>query len=191
MKNLIVISAPSGAGKSTLCRKLQKVYPKIRFSVSCTTRSKRHYEKDGYDYKFVTYEDFNKAVQDNDFIEFEEVHSYLYGTPRANIEEVLDKNDYLLLEVDVKGAMKIKAAFPERTVTIFITLSSIDEFRKRLQKRGSDTERRITKRLERIKLELEYKNKFDHCIENDDIDKALTKLINIIGIEKKGEIDVT
>ena len=191
MKNLIVISAPSGAGKSTLCRKLQKVYPEIRFSISRTTRPKRHYEKDGYDYKFVTYEDFIKAVQDNDFIEFEEVHSYLYGTPRANIEEVLDKNDYLLLEVDVKGAMKIKAAFPERTVTIFITLSSIDEFRKRLQKRGSDTERRITKRLERIKLELEYKNKFDHCIENDDIDKALTKLINIIGIEKKGEIDVT
>ena len=95
------------------------------------------------------------------------------------------------MEVDVKGAMKIKAAYPDRTVTIFITLSSIEEFRKRLLKRGSDSERRINKRLERIKLELEYIDKFDHCIENDDIDKALTKLINIIGIEKKGEIDVT
>jgi len=183
MKNLIVISAPSGAGKSTLCRALQKKYPEIEFSISSTTRPMRSYEKDGYDYDFLSTDRFNKMVQDNKFIEFETVHGYYYGTPKANIDKAIERNQYLLLEVDVKGALKIKEAYPEHAVTIFITLPSKDDILKRLRKRGSESEKRIAKRMERVEMELEYKSKFDHTIVNVDFDRALEELIKIIGID--------
>ena len=185
MNNLIVISAPSGAGKSTLCRALQEKYPEIMFSISSTTRPKRSYEKNGYDYDFIDNDTFKKHIQANKFIEFELVHGYYYGTPKANIDDAIAKKRYILLEVDVKGALKIKDAFPNNSVTIFITLSSIDDILLRLRKRGTETEERIAKRMERIELELNYIDKFDFCVINDDIDKALNELTNIIGIEKK------
>ena len=183
MKNLIVISAPSGAGKSTLCRALQDKYPEIQFSVSSTTRPKRSYEKDGYDYNFITKEEFFEMVQDDKFIEFETPHGYYYGTPKANIDKAIERNQYLLLEVDVKGALSIKEAYPEHAVTIFITLPSKDDILQRLRKRGSESEERIAKRMERIEMELQYKSKFDHTIVNIDFDEALTELIEIIGID--------
>jgi guanylate kinase len=183
MNNLIVISAPSGAGKSTLCRALQKKYPEIRFSISSTTRPKRDYEKDGYDYDFLTNDEFEKRVQDNKFIEFETVHGYYYGTPKANIENAIEQNQYLLLEVDVKGALKIKDAYRENAITIFITLPSVDDILKRLRKRGTESEEHIAKRMERIEMELDHKSKFDFTIVNDDFDRALKELIKIIGIE--------
>jgi len=183
MNNLIVISAPSGAGKSTLCRGLQKKYPEILFSISCTTRPQRNYEKNGYDYDFITKEKFVESIQDNNFIEFEEVHGYFYGTPKANIDDAIANNRYLLLEVDVKGALKIKKAYPEQAVTVFITLPDVKDLLKRLRKRGTESEKRIKKRMERIEMELDFKNEFDHVIINDDFDRALKKLINIIGIE--------
>jgi len=183
MNNLIVISAPSGAGKSTLCRALQKKYPEILFSISSTTRPQRDYEKNGYDYDFITKEKFVDKIQTNNFIEFEEVHGYFYGTPKANIDDAIANNKYLLLEVDVKGALRIKKAYPEQAVTVFITLPDVKDLLKRLRKRGTESEKRIEKRMERITMELDFKNEFDHIIINDDFDKALNKLINIIGIE--------
>lgn len=183
MNNLIVISAPSGAGKSTLCRALQKKYPEISFSISSTTRPKREYEKNGYDYDFISDVEFKKRIQVNKFIEFEEVHGYYYGTPKANIDDVIASNGYLLLEVDVKGALQIKKAYPEQAVTVFITLPDVKDFLKRLKKRGSESEDRIKKRMERIEMELDFKNDFDYCIINDDFDRALNELIKTIGIE--------
>lgn len=182
MNNLIVISAPSGAGKSTLCRELQKKYPEILFSISSTTRPQRDYEKNGYDYDFITDSEFKQKVQANKFIEFEEVHGYYYGTPKANIDDAITNNIYMLLEVDVKGALKIKKVYPEQAVTIFITLQDVKHFLKRLRKRGTESEERIKKRMERIEMELGYKNDFDYCIINNDFDRALNELIKIIGI---------
>jgi len=182
MNNLIVISAPSGAGKSTLCRVLQEKHPEILFSISCTTRPQRNYEKDGYDYYFITEKEFKKRIQANKFIEFEEVHGYYYGTPKANIDDTIANDRYLLLEVDVKGALKIKKAYPEQTVTVFITLPDVSDLLKRLRKRGTETEDRIKKRMERIEMELGYQDEFDHCIINDDFNRALNELIKIIGI---------
>jgi len=184
MNNLIVISAPSGAGKSTLCRTLQEKYPEILFSISSTTRPQRDYENNGYDYDFITEEKFREHIQVHKFIEFEEVHGYLYGTPKANIDDAIANNRYLLLEVDVKGALKIKNAYSEHTVTIFITLPNVKDLLKRLRKRGTESEKRIEKRMDRIEMELGFKNKFDHTIINDDFDRALDELIKIIGIEK-------
>lgn len=183
MKNLIVISAPSGAGKSTLCRTLQKQFPEIEFSISSTTRPKRKYETDGYDYDFITEKEFIEKVQTNKFIEFETVHGYYYGTPKVNIDNAIKQNQYLLLEVDVKGALKIKEAYPDNAITIFITLPSKIDILDRLRKRGSETEERIAKRMERVEMELKYKSQFDYTIVNDDFDRALTELINIIEIK--------
>ncbi len=183
MNNLIVISAPSGAGKSTLCRALQDKYNEILFSISSTTRPRRKYEKNGYDYDFISEKEFEKKIQTHKFIEFEEVHGYYYGTPKANIDDAIANNNYLLLEVDVKGALKIKKAYPEKAVTVFITLPEISDLLERLRKRGTESEERIKKRMERIIMELDYKNKFDYCIINDDFDRALNELIKIIGIE--------
>jgi guanylate kinase len=183
MNNLIVISAPSGAGKSTLCRALQDKYPEILFSISSTTRPRRKYEKNGYDYNFISDIEFKKMIQANNFIEYEEVHGYYYGTPKANIENAIANNKYLLLEVDVKGALKIKKVYPEQAVTVFITLPDVSDLLKRLRKRGTESEERIKKRMERIVMELDYKNEFDYCIINDDFNRALNKLIKIIGIE--------
>ncbi len=184
MTNLIVISAPSGAGKSTLCRSLQEKYTQISFSISSTTRPQRKYEKNGYDYDFITEEEFKKKIQANKFIEFEEVHGYYYGTPKANIDDAIANNRYLLLEVDVKGALKIKKEYPEQAVTVFITLPDVNDLLRRLRTRGTESEERIKKRMERIEMELEYKNDFDYCIINNDFDRALNELVKIIGIEK-------
>lgn len=183
MNNLIVISAPSGAGKSTLCRALQKKYPEISFSISNTTRPQRNYEKNKYDYDFITDKEFKEKIQADKFIEFEEVHGYYYGTPKANIDDAITNNRYMLLEVDVKGALKIKKAYPEKAVTVFITLQNDNDFLIRLRKRGTESEERIKKRMERIEMELDYKNDFDYCIINNDFDLALNELIKIIKIE--------
>ncbi|MEE8478739.1 MAG: guanylate kinase [Candidatus Neomarinimicrobiota bacterium] len=183
MNNLIAISAPSGAGKSTLCRGLQVKYTEILFSISSTTRPQRDNEKNGYDYDFISDIEFSEKIQTNKFIEFEEVHGYYYGTPKANIDDAITNNRYLLLEVDVNGALKIKKAYPEQTVTVFITLPDVNDLLKRLRKRGTESEERINKRMERIEMELDLKNDFDYCIINDDFDRALNKLVKIIGIE--------
>jgi guanylate kinase len=183
MNNLIVISAPSGAGKSTLCRALQDKYPEILFSISSTTRPRRDYEKNGYDYNFITDVEFNQMIQADNFIEYEEVHGYYYGTPKVNIDEAIANNKYLLLEVDVKGALRIKKAYSEMAVTVFITLQEVSDLLERLRKRGTESDARINKRMERITMELDYKNEFDHCIINDDLNRALNELIKIIGIE--------
>ena len=182
MINLIVISAPSGAGKSTLCRALQEKYPQILFSVSSTTRPQRDYERNGYDYDFITDKEFKEKIQTNKFIEFEEVHGYYYGTPKSNIDDVIVNNRYLLLEVDVNGALKIKKVYPEKAVTVFITLPNVNDLLNRLRKRGTESEKRIKKRMERIEIELDHKNDFDYCIINDDFDRALNELTKIIGI---------
>ena len=183
MNNLIVISAPSGAGKSTLCRALQDKYPEILFSISSTTRPRRDYEKNGYDYNFITDVKFNQMIQADNFIEYEEVHGYYYGTPKANIDEAIANNKYLLLEVDVKGAIRIKKAYSEKAVTVFITLPDVSDLLERLRTRGTESDARINKRMERITMELDHKNEFDHCIINDDLNRALNKLIKIIGIK--------
>ena len=183
MNNLIVISAPSGAGKSTLCRALQDKYPEILFSISSTTRPRRDYEKNGYDYNFITDVEFNQMIQADNFIEYEEVHGYYYGTPKANIDEAITNNKYLLLEVDVKGALRTKNAYPEMSGTVFITLPKVSDLLERLRKRGTESDARINRRMERITMELDHKNEFDHCIINDDLNRALNKLIRIIGIK--------
>lgn len=187
MKNFIVISAPSGTGKSTLCRKLQERIPDLDFSISCTTRPKRSNETDGHDYYFISRDVFEEKLADGAFAEYEEVHgNFYYGTLKETLENSRRENIKVLLEVDVKGAMSIKSLYPEETVTIFISPPSEDHLRKRLEKRGTDSAERIEKRLERIREEYPYRERFDHQVVNDNLDKAVEDLIEIISNKKEG-----
>jgi len=188
MKNIIVISAPSGAGKTTLCSELQRRKPHIKFSVSCTTRPKRDHEVDGVNYHFLSEHEFMEKVQNNEFIEFENVHGYFYGTLRKTLEDALTEQKMILFDLDVNGAMTIKNNYSDNTCTIFILPPSLDDLKKRLIQRGSETEERINKRLERTAQEMEYKDKFDACIINDDLAIAAEELNKLITKQNKGVV---
>ena len=188
MKNIIVISAPSGAGKTTLCNELQRRKPHIKFSVSCTTRPKRKHEVDGVNYHFLSDQEFIEKVQNNEFVEYENVHGYYYGTLRKTLENALAQQEMVLFDVDVNGAMTIKSNYSENTCTIFILPPSLDDLKKRLIQRGSETEERIDKRLERTAQEMEYKDKFDACIINDDLAIAAEELNKLITKQNKGVV---
>ncbi len=185
MKHLITISAPSGAGKTTLCRALQK-QTDMNFSVSCTTRDQRNYEVDGVDYHFISDVEFKKRAENGVFVETENVHGCMYGTLKETIDHAFVTGEVLLFEVDVKGAMSIKELYPDQTVSIFVLPPSMDDLRARLQKRGTDSEERINKRLKRLKVEIGYKEKFDFTIINDEIQRATKELIAIINKQNEG-----
>ncbi len=187
MKNLIILSAPSGSGKTTLCRALQRRDESIRFSVSCTSRKKRKGEINGVDYTFLTDQEFKKRIENGEFAEWEQIHgNYYYGTLKAILEAAIQHQELLLLELDVKGAMSIKNIYSEKTLSIFVEPPSMDDLYTRLVKRGTDSEERIAKRLERLTAELEYKSNFDHHIINDDVKNAVDEIMNIIQHENEG-----
>ena len=187
MKNLIIISAPSGAGKTTLCKALQSEFSDIKWSVSYTTRKRRKTEKNGIDYNFISNIEFKKLIDISYFAEWEEVHGFCYGTSKVTLEATIKKNEMLLLEMDVKGALSIKKLYPNKTFSIFITPPSIDHLRNRLLKRGTDSNERINIRLRRFKEEMKYVSRFDFNLLNDEYKMAKNQLLRIILEIKKGE----
>ena len=191
MRSLVTISAPSGTGKTTLCRALQEQNPELKFSVSCTTRNKRNYEVDGFDYYFISRENFQEKIDADEFAEYEIVHGEYYGTLRSSLAEAIENQSVLLLEVDVRGALSIKKLFPKQCVGIFIFPPGIEDLKKRLHGRGTDSPERIKTRLQRFELEMGYKDHFEHHVINDDIDRAVKELLTIIHQETKGVNYVT
>lgn len=177
---LFVISAPSGSGKTTLCKKLLEDDLGLLDSVSATTRSPRPGESDGVDYHFVSRKKFQEMIEKNALLEYEENFGELYGTPREFVEENLKAGRSVLLSIDVKGAMKVKKKYPEKSVFIFILPPSMETLKKRLVGRMSEGKTSIRKRLEEAKKELSYKKKYDHCVVNDNLASAYRKLKNII-----------
>lgn len=188
MKNLIVISAPSGAGKSTLCEEIRRINPNIKFSISCTTRPKRDYEIEGVNYYFLTNNEFMDKVNNNELVEYEQVHGYYYGTLGNTLKKAIDSEELILFDVDVKGAMSIKKKYPNNTLTIFILPPSLDDLKMRLMKRGTDSIEIINKRLERTNKEMKFKDKFDTFMINDDLSNAIKKLNEIISNQNQGVI---
>lgn len=191
MKNLFIITAPSGSGKSTLCKEILKRENKIQLSVSHTSRKMRPDEKNGVDYFFVTKEEFLYGIENDDYIEWDFHFDYYYGTSKSQIQESIDNNTPLLLELDVKGAVSIQKLFPNMTTSIFVEPPNLNELIQRLEKRGSDNQEEIEKRLQRIELELSYKSNFDFSIVNDKLEDATNKIIEIIQNEIKGVLNVT
>jgi len=189
MRNIITISAPSGSGKTTLCKALQSARPDIEWSVSCTTREPRQNEINEIDYYFISNEVFMKHVADNAFAEWEDVHGQYYGTLKSNLDTAIIQKGTVLLDLDVKGSMSIRSLYLEQSFSIFILPPSIDHLRGRLRRRGTDSELRIEKRLQRFEKEMEYKNIFDYVLINDDLEVATRELIDVVNGLKEGVLN--
>ncbi|MBP7653655.1 guanylate kinase [Candidatus Dependentiae bacterium] len=177
--NLFVISAPSGAGKSTICKKVLADLEKISFSVSMTTRKPRQGEVDGVDYKFVEVDEFKKTIEKNGFLEWAQVHNNYYGTPISLVREKTDNGIDIILDIDVQGGMQVKERAPE-SILIFIAPPSMEELERRLKGRQTDSEEVINVRLKNAYKEMEYKDKYDFLIINDNLEQAVEELKNII-----------
>ena len=191
MINFITISAPSGSGKTTLCKALQLVEPEIEWSISYTTREKRSIEENGVDYFFISNEEFEDLIIQGHFVEWQNVHGYYYGTSVNNLENAINNDKIMLIEMDVKGSMSIKKLFPDQTFSIFIMPPSISQLRERLRSRGTDSEKRINIRLKRFEEEMEFREKFDFVMINEDLDLAKIELQKTINKLKQGAISGT
>ena len=186
MINFITISAPSGSGKTTLCKALQIVEPEIEWSISYTTRQKRSIEEEGIDYFFISEENFEELIIKGHFVEWQNVHGFYYGTSVSSLKNAIEDDKTMLLEMDVKGSMTIKKLYPEQTFSIFIMPPSITHLRERLRSRGTDSENRINIRLKRFQEEMEFREKFDYVMINEDLDLAKIELQNTINNLKQG-----
>lgn len=185
---LFVISAPSGAGKTTLVRKLLARNPRVKFSISYTTRPARERERNGDDYFFVDKDQFQKMVDDNEFLEHATVFDNYYGTSRNQVRAELDAGQHVLLEIDWQGAQQIRKAWSD-CVSIFILPPSLNELERRLRSRATDSEAIINRRLQDSISDIAHWPEFDHVIINDDLGSALTELEAVID-GKNCETDV-
>lgn len=168
-----VFSAPSGAGKTTLVRYVKSFFDGFDFSVSYTSRAPRPHEKDGVDYFFVSEEDFRNKIKTDFFVEWEEVYpGHFYGTPRQPVLNCLRDERSLLLDLDVRGGLAFKKAYPERTVSLFVKVSDLSILEQRLRKRKTESEAKIQMRLEKARLENEQAVFFDAIIPNDHLEEA-------------------
>ena len=168
-----VFSAPSGAGKTTLVRYVKSFFDGFDFSVSYTSRAPRPHEKDGVDYFFVSEEDFRNKIKTDFFVEWEEVYpGHFYGTPRQPVLNCLRDERSLLLDLDVRGGLAFKKAYPERTVSLFVKVSDLSILEQRLRKRKTESEAKIQMRLEKARFENEQAVFFDAIIPNDHLEEA-------------------
>jgi guanylate kinase len=174
--HLIVVSGPSGVGKTTLIERVLKDDGNIFFSVSYTTREKRHNEIHGKDYYFTDEATFRQMIADDGFLEWEPVHGYLYGTPIKEISQSIGEGHDVILDIDVKGALKVKEKCPSAWL-IFLEPPSVDELKRRLELRG---EKEIEKRMERVREEMATKPLFTYAVINDKLEPAYKQFQSII-----------
>ena len=179
MSKLFVISGSSGVGKGTLLKLFLEKHPDYKLSVSCTTREPREGEKHGVNYFFLKKEDFQNLINNDEFLEWAEFSGNLYGTQKAYVERKLAEGKNLILELDTTGALNVKKAMPEACL-IFILPPSMEELESRLRGRHTESEEAIQKRLNTVKIEIERSEKFDYKIVNDDLEKALYSLEQIM-----------
>ncbi|MZP29042.1 guanylate kinase [Heliobacterium undosum] len=180
---LLVMSGPSGAGKGTLSRRLLNELPQLTLSISATTRKPREGEREGVHYYFLGKEDFERQIEENRFLEFAQVYDNYYGTPLGPVQASLASGKDVLLEIDIQGALQVKERYPEAAL-IFIAPPSLEELARRIYGRGTDSQEVIEKRLSLATQELEFINRYDYCVINDDVDRAITRLRAIVEAEK-------
>lgn len=177
--NLFIISGPSGAGKGTLVKELLSRVPDVWFSVSATTREMRPGEVDGKNYFFLSRDQFQDLIDNDGLLEYSQHFSNYYGTPLAPVLEHIKEGKQVILEIDVKGALQVKEKAPYAKL-IFIEPPSLEELKRRLIGRGTETPEQIEERINRVNEELSLRTRYNHCIVNDDLDIACNELTEFI-----------
>lgn len=180
---LIIFSAPSGTGKSTIISWLMKEHPelKLAFSISCTSRAPRGEEQNGVEYFFISPEEFRARIEDDEFLEYEEVYTdRFYGTLKSQVERQLAAGQNVVFDVDVKGGVNIKKHYGDEAMSIFIQPPSIAELRLRLEHRATDAPEVIDQRIARAEFELTFADKFDKIVVNDVLDQAKADTLALV-----------
>lgn len=180
---IYVISAPSGTGKTTIIKRIKEIRPEIRFSISAATRNPRGIEVNGKDYYFLSKDDFMKKVEAGEFVEWEEVFGNYYGTLKSELVDTVEKGEDVILEIDVKGALNIKQQFPE-SVLVFLLPPSIEELVARLTGRNTEKQEELEKRIARAELEFSFREQFDHCVVNNDLEECVNEVLELISKPK-------
>ena len=189
---LIIFSAPSGSGKSTIVQWLMKEHPELKlyFSISCTSRAPRGTEQNGVEYFFLTPEEFRTKIQNDEFVEYEEVYeNRFYGTLKSQVEKQLNAGQNVVFDVDVKGGVNIKKFYGDDALSVFIQPPSIEELRKRLLGRATDSPEAIEERLSKASFELTFANQFDTIVVNDDLEMAKNETLMVVESFLKKDID--
>jgi guanylate kinase len=178
---IILITAPSGSGKTSIVKHLMKEFPSLAFSVSATTRRPRENEKDGKDYYFISEKDFREKIHNKEFLEWEMVYEgKYYGTLKSDIERIWKENKVPVLDIDVQGAIHVQQQYPVNTISIFIQPPSIQELKRRLKLRGSETEDSLQARLNKSTYEMTFKNHFENIVVNENFVTACKEVEKII-----------
>lgn len=183
MAKCLIVSAPSGSGKSTIVQWLMNEHPeyKLAFSISATSRKPRGTEQHGVEYYFLSVEEFKQRIANGDFLEYEEVYEGgFYGTLKASIEEMLEKGYNVVFDVDVKGGVNIKKYYGDKAMSLFIQPPSVEELRRRLIGRGTDSMEKIEERLAKAEYEMSFAPQFDHIVVNDDLETAKTETLQLV-----------
>lgn len=180
---VIIFSAPSGAGKSTVVNHLLGLHPELEFSISATSRAPRGQEQHGVEYYFFTADDFRKMIQEDKFVEYEEVYAgSFYGTLKSEVERIWAKGNTIIFDIDVQGGVNLKRIFGDQAFSVFIQAPSVEILRERLIGRGTDTEEAIEKRVAKAASEMEFAaGKFDYTLINDDLQTALAEAERVVG----------
>ncbi|MEO5782615.1 MAG: guanylate kinase [Ginsengibacter sp.] len=180
-QKMIVITAPSGAGKTSITRHLMKVFPQLAFSISAATRDPRQNEKNGVDYYFISVEEFQKKILDEEFVEWEMVYEgKYYGTLKSELRRMWKKEQIPVLDIDVQGTIHVQKEYPINSLFIFIKPPSIEELKRRLESRGSEDKESLHARISKAAYELSFVNQFDHVIENKDFETACKEAEQIV-----------
>lgn len=176
---LFIISGPSGAGKSTVIESVLKRRPRLRYSISYTTRAPRRNEKNGVDYHFISENIFREKMDTGEFAEWAEVHGYMYGTSATHIEEAMAAGEDILLDIDVVGAKQLRSRFPG-AVSVFIAPPTMKELERRLTGRDTDSSGAVDQRLKNAKAEMAQAVSYDHVLVNKDLAQTVSRLEAII-----------
>lgn len=180
---IVVVSSPSGTGRTTIIERVLREDSRLRYSTSVTTRPQRPGEKEGKDYFFVSENEFKQRIERGEFVEWAEVHGFMYATPRAPLVETVQQGGVIILDIDIQGAMQVKEKFPH-CVTIFVAPPSLESLEQRLRNRGTDSEELIKRKLQDALREMAKIPEYDYLIVNEDLDTAVRQLEAILEAER-------
>lgn len=181
-QKILIITAPSGAGKTSITRHLLSTYSeRLEFSISAATRQARGNERNGVDYYFMSLEEFTNKIQHEEFVEWEMVYEgKYYGTLKSELQRIWYEGKVPVLDIDVKGAIHVQQQYPETTMSIFIEPPSVDELKRRLQSRGTESDESLNARVNKASYELSFKHSFNHIIINNDLEKACSEARSLV-----------